>query len=198
MSWDARRLLLSLKDLRLFQGRCHREHSGWARGGSKVGENRPSARTVDFPFTSMPHSHLEDPRKDRQRSGRSTSREVRGGSRHEPRGVRTMVVLRQSSKPPAIPGYPKEERGSAKSAGRRLSVGEPEIQWSEASGSASGAAGRGRRSRSSAGSASGGKVAGLRAGRGKGPLTGSGPSIRPRQRLNEKSVASSRPNATRP
>ena len=82
--------------------------------------------------------------------------------------------------------------------GRRATVGEPGLQWSNASGSASGAAGRCRRSRSSAGSASGSQVAGLRAGRGKGCSAGNRLSIRPRQRLNVFSVASSRPIATRP
>ena len=45
---------------------------------------------------------------------------------------------------------------------------------SDASGSASGAAGRGRRSRSSAGSASGSQVAGLRAGAGRVPRRATG------------------------
>jgi Resolvase, N terminal domain len=38
----------------------------------------------------------------------------------------------------------------------------------------------------------------LRAGRGKAPPPGAGPSKRPRQRLNVFSVASSKPNAIRP
>ena len=53
-----------------------------------MGENRPSARNADFPFTSMPHPPKEEPRKDCRRSGRTvangerwvTSRASRGGS----------------------------------------------------------------------------------------------------------------------
>ena len=86
MSWSLGWLCLRLKDLRHFLAGSLREHFRWVRGGSKVGENRPSARSVDFSFTSMPHSPKEETREDRRRSGRSTSRTVRGGSHDETPG----------------------------------------------------------------------------------------------------------------
>ena len=61
---DLRQLSIRPKDLRHFPAGCRRGHFRWVGGGSEVGENRPRAKTVDFPFTSIPHS----PRKGRKRS----------------------------------------------------------------------------------------------------------------------------------
>ena len=116
---NLRRLFFRLKDLRHFLAGCLREHFRWVGGGSEVGENRPSARSVDFPFTSMPHSPKEETRKDRRCSGRNTSRTARGGSRPEPPGGRATVVLPTSSERPATAGYPERGRGSARWVSRR-------------------------------------------------------------------------------
>jgi len=89
MPWSLRRLFFRLKDLWHFLAGCLWEHSRWVGGGSKVGENRTSAKNVGSPFASMPHSPKEETRKDCQCSRRSMSRTERGGSRHEPPGRRS-------------------------------------------------------------------------------------------------------------
>ena len=71
---------------------------------------------------------------------------------------------------------PRRHGGELVAPGRRRSVGERELQWSDASGSDSGAAGRGRRSRSSAGSASGSQVRAC--GRGAGSVPRRAPGRR--------------------
>ncbi len=86
MPRDLRRLFIYLKDLRQSAAGCRREHFRWEIGGSEVGENPTSARSGDSPFLSMPHSSREGTCKGRQRSGLSTSRTARGGSRREPPG----------------------------------------------------------------------------------------------------------------
>ncbi len=96
MPWNLRWLFIYLKDLRYFLALCRRERFRGVTGGSEVGENWPSASTLDFPFASMPHSPQKETRKDRQSSGRNTWRAARCGARHEPPGGRW---LRRSCRP---------------------------------------------------------------------------------------------------